>query len=314
MLARARGRAVDLGYAAGWGVVKAAPPALSTRAFRAGADLAAVRNGDGARQLRKNLRRVVGPSVSELRMDRIVGDALRSYSRYWLETFRLPRMDHADVIARTQRHTEGIENLDAALARGKGVIAALPHMGNWDVAALWLIGHGVPFTTVAERLQPESLFDRFVAYRESIGMEVLALTGGQRPPSDVLAERLRAGGMVCLVADRDLSRSGIEVSFFGEPARMPGGPALLGAMTGAQVLPVSLWFTEDGWGQRINPPIELPDGRLRDRVVAGTQAIADVFAHDIAEHPSDWHMLQRLWLADLPPRSAREPLPEDARS
>jgi KDO2-lipid IV(A) lauroyltransferase len=134
---------------------------------------------------------------------------------------------------------------------------------------------------------------------------VLALTGGQRAPADVLAERLRAGRGVCLVADRDLSRSGIEVQFFGEPTRMPGGPAWLAATTGAALLPVGLWFTEDGWGQRIHPPVELPPGTVREKVVAGTQLVADAFEHDIAEHPADWHMLQRLWLADLPPRPAR---------
>jgi phosphatidylinositol dimannoside acyltransferase len=307
MFERTRGRAVDLGYAAGWSVLKAVPRGMSARAFRAAADAATVRNGGGVQQLRKNLRRVVGPDVSELRMDQLVGDALRSYARYWLETFRLPKMDHAEVVARAGEHTEGAEHIYAAKARGRGLIVALPHMGNWDVAALWLVAQGAPFMTVAERLQPESLFDRFVEYRESLGMTVVALTGGERPPADALAERLRAGGAVCLVADRDLSNNGIEVEFFGEPTRMPAGPSLLAAMTGATLLPVSLWFTEDAWGQRINAPIELPEGRLRSKVTAGTQAIADVFAHDIAEHPADWHMMQRLWLADLPSRSATSP-------
>jgi lauroyl/myristoyl acyltransferase len=313
MLDRVRGRAVDLGYAAGWGVLKSVPEPLSSRWFQAAADAAAVRNGGSARQLRKNLRRVVGPSVSELRMDQLVGDALRSYARYWLETFRLPKMDHRAVVARTDANTEGADNLDTALAQGRGAIVALPHMGNWDVAALWVVSRGLEFTTVAERLEPESLFDRFVAYRESIGMQVLPLTGGARPPSEVLAERLRAGGLICLVADRDLSRSGIEVQFFGEATRLPGGPALLAATTGAALLPISLWFTRDGWGQRINPPVEIaPTGRLKDRVAAGTQALADVFAHDIAEHPVDWHMLQRLWLADLPPRTEQRAAPPAA--
>jgi KDO2-lipid IV(A) lauroyltransferase len=133
-------------------------------------------------------------------------------------------------------------------------------------------------------------------------MEVVALTGGQRAPADVLSERLRAGGAICLVADRDLSRNGIEVQFFGEPTRMPAGPSLLAATTGAALLPVSLWFTDDGWAQRIGSPIEPSGARLRDQVAAGTQAIADTFAREIAEHPTDWHMLQRLWLADLQPR------------
>ncbi|MDP9118424.1 MAG: phosphatidylinositol mannoside acyltransferase [Actinomycetota bacterium] len=307
MFAKMRGRFADLSYGAGWGVVKALPAGVSERAFRAAADTAAVRNGAATRQLRNNLRRVVGPEMSELRLDQLVGDALRSYSRYWLETFRLPKMDHEQVTRATESNTSGVEHLDAALARGRGVVVALPHTGNWDVAALWLVHHGVPFTTVAERLKPESLFDRFVAYRESIGMEVVPLTGGERAPTDVLRERLVAGGAVCLLADRDLSHSGIEVQFFGEATRMPPGPAMLAAMTGAALLPVSLWFTDSGWGQLIGAPIELPQGRLRDRVTAGTQALADVFAGEIAKHPADWHMLQRLWLADLPPRPVRAP-------
>jgi phosphatidylinositol dimannoside acyltransferase len=304
MLERVRGRAVDLGYAAGWGALKSVPLGISARAFRAGADAAAVRNGAATRQLRKNLERVLGPSVSQSRMDRLVGESLRSYARYWLETFRLPKMDHRDVVARVDANAVGTEHLDAAMAAGKGAIIVLPHMGNWDVSGLWFVQRGFPFTTVAERLKPASLFDRFVAYRESLGMEVLALTGDPRAPMQVLAERLRAGRAICLVADRDLSRNGIDVQFFGESARMPGGPAVLAAMTGAPVLPVGLWFTEDGWGHRVNPPIHVPRARLRENVAACTQAVADVFAAEIAAHPADWHMLQPLWLADLTPRRA----------
>jgi lauroyl/myristoyl acyltransferase len=305
MFDRTRGRAVDLGYGAGWAVLKAVPQPVSAMAFRAAADAAAVRNGAGARQLRRNLQRVLGPGVSPLRMDRLVGEGLRSYARYWLETFRLPRMDHRALAASVDANAEGTEHLDAAMAAGKGAIIVLPHMGNWDVSGLWFVERGFPFTTVAERLEPASLYDRFVAYRESLGMEVLALTGGRRSPLDVLTDRLRAGGAVCLVADRDLSRNGIEVRFFGEPTRMPGGPAMLAARTGAPVLPVGLWFTEDGWGHRVNPPVTVPTSlRLRDKVAAGTQAVADVFAREIAAHPADWHMLQPLWLADLRPAPA----------
>ena len=307
MFRDARDRLADLGYAAGWSVVKSAPLSVTERAFRAAADAATVRNGGGVRQLRRNLRRVVGPSVSELRMDRLVGDALRSYSRYWLETFRLPRMDHREVVRGVEANCVGAEHLDAAVDAGRGYILALPHIGNWDAAGLWLVDrYQRPFTTVAERLKPESLYDRFVAYREGLGFEVLPLTGGERPAATVLAERLRAGGGVCLLGDRDLSRNGVEVQFFGEAAKLPPGPALLAATTGAALLPVSMWFTEDGWGQRIDPPIELDgEGRLGDRVRAGTQRLADAFAEHIAVHPADWHMLQRLWLADLPPRPER---------
>jgi phosphatidylinositol dimannoside acyltransferase len=301
-----RDRAVALGYTAGWSVVKSMPRAVSTRAFRAVADAATVRNGAGTRQLRKNLRRVVGPAMSELRMDALVGAALRSYARYWRETFTLESMDHGAVARSYERHLTGAEHLAAGLAAGKGVILALPHMGNWDASGIWLVHHNGPFTTVAERLKPESVFDRFVAYRESIGMEVIALTGGERSAMSVLTERLGENRVVCLLADRDLSRNGIEVDFFGERAKMPPGPALLAATTGASLNVVQSYFVgDDEWGLDITAPIALPDGSLREKVAVGTQRMADLFAEGIARHPQDWHMLQRLWLADLTPRQDR---------
>ena len=299
-----RDRVADLGYAAGWGAVKALPSPFASRAFRAFADAAAVRNGKGAQQLRKNLRRV-RPQASDAELDELVGAGLRSYARYWLETFRLPKMDRHAVVERCGAETTGAENIYAAARAGKSFILALPHMGNWDVAALWLVAQGYPFTTVAERLKPESLFDRFVAFRESLGMEVLPLTGGSAPPAEALADRLRNGRPICLVADRDLSRNGVEVQFFGEATRMPGGPALLAATTGAALLPVSVWFTDDGgWGQWIGPPVELRGERLAEKVRTGTQALADQFEKQIAKRPADWHMLQKLWLADLSVRTA----------
>src|SRR4051795_7125990 len=157
MLGAARERAVGLGYAAGWSVVKGLPKGVSQRAFRQAADAATVRNGKAVRQLRKNLRRVVGPAMSELRMDALVGEALRSYARYWLETFTLETMDHRAVIDSFEANNTGIEHLDASLDAGRGAILALPHSGNWDASGLWLVHHSGPFTTVAERLKPESV-------------------------------------------------------------------------------------------------------------------------------------------------------------
>jgi KDO2-lipid IV(A) lauroyltransferase len=244
---------------------------------------------------------VLGPGRSDAELDDVVAASMRRYARYWLETFRLPKMDHGKVAASVDRVATGAHHIDDAVATGRGYVLALPHMGNWDVAGIWLIDrYKRPFTTVAERLKPESLFDRFVAYREGLGMEVVALTGGARSALSVLTERLQAGGGVCLVADRDLSRQGIDVQFFGASARMPAGPAMLAATTGAPLLPVGTWFSDDGgWGLQIRPPIELTGKRLGDRVRGATQLLADEFAGFISAHPSDWHMLQRFWLDDL---------------
>jgi KDO2-lipid IV(A) lauroyltransferase len=188
---------------------------------------------------------------------------------------------------------------------GKGVVLALPHLANWDLAGAWVTTQlGIPFTTVAERLKPETLYDRFVAYREGLGMEVLPHSGGSA--FGTLARRLRDGGLVCLVADRDLSASGVEVDFFGETARMPAGPALLAQQTGARLLPATLWYDDSPVMRgRVHPPVEVPESGTRaEKTSAMTQALADAFATGIADHPEDWHMLQRLWLKDLDPAKA----------
>jgi KDO2-lipid IV(A) lauroyltransferase len=295
----AAGWLTTAGYVAGWRLIRALPAPAAGRLFAAAADLAVRRDGRSVRQLRRNLQRVTGAAGTggTAELDRLVRAGMRSYARYWLETFRLPSMDVEQVLAAV--HTDGAQHVDQAMAAGRGAVFALPHSGNWDIAGLWLVRRGYPFSTVAERLKPESLFDRFVAYRESLGMRVLPLTGGPQPPMQVLAERLRAGEAVCLVADRDLSRNGVDVEFFGERTRMPAGPALLAATTGAALVPVHLYFDGPGWGQRIGTPIDLGSGPLRERVRRGTQALASAFEAGIARYPQDWHMLQRLWLADL---------------
>ena len=284
------GRATDAAYAGGWALVRALPEPVAQRLFRAGADLAHRRGGKAVDRLRSNLVRV----APDRDPDALTRDALRSYARYWCEVFRLP-------VTSPDRIVSGMRAVDEELFRSatssdRGTVLALPHSGNWDHAGAWAGVTGVRFTTVAERLKPESLFDRFVEFRESLGMEVLPLTGGPRPPFDVLVERLEAGGTICLLADRDLSARGVDVQFFGATARMPAGPASLALRTGAALIPVSLCFLDDGWQVTFHPEVEHTD------VPTMTQALADAFAQGIAQHPQDWHMLQRLWLDDLAPR------------
>ncbi len=296
------GALADAGFAAGWRLVRGLPEPVARTAFRAGADLAVRRDGAGVRRLRANLRRVV-PGAAPDELEALVRAGLRSYARYWCEAFRLPAMDRAQVLARMDPHVVGIAPLFEALEQGRGVVAALPHSGNWDLAGLWFVetqrrlGRPARFTTVVERLRPESLFRRFVAYREGLGFEVLAAGDGPRVYR-TLAQRLRDGGLVCLVADRDLGASGTEVTLFGEPARLPTGPARLAAATGALLLPAFPHFTTGGWGVVLGAPIPV-SGAGRDDVAKATQALADAFGELIAARPDDWHMLQRVFVADL---------------
>lgn len=284
-------RATDLGYAAGWRLVRALPEGAATGLFNWGADRAA--RGGGPDQLRRNLARVLGVPAADV-PDELIRDSLRSYARYWREAFRLPSMDQQELGRRLDSQVHGQEHLNKAMADGKGAVLALPHSGNWDMAGVWGVQRWGRLTTVAERLKPESLYQRFVEYRESLGFEIFPLSGGERPPFEQLAARLRENGLVCLLGERDLAKHGVPVTFFGEPTRMPAGPAKLAIDTGAALLPVHCYFEGDGWGFQIDPPVDTAGG-----VAAATQALADRFAVNIADHPADWHMLQPLWLADL---------------
>jgi lauroyl/myristoyl acyltransferase len=302
-------KAAAWGYNAGWRLVRLAPEPLARGAFRVGADLAFQR-GAGA-QLRKNLARVLAVPAAQV-PNGLIQRSMRSYARYWREAFRLPGMDHARLARDVNAAVAQQQRLDEPLAAGRGVVIALPHMGNWDLAGVWLaVKHG-QFTTVAERLKPESLYQKFLAYRESLGFEILPHTslsametehGGSdetagEGPYPVLAQRLREGKVVCLLADRGMSRGSAPVQFFGETARFPTGPARLAAETGAALVTAHTWYEAEGspegrWRAEVGPAISVEDG-----VEAATGRIAAAFEAAIAARPEDWHMLQPLWDAD----------------
>ncbi|MUL42809.1 phosphatidylinositol mannoside acyltransferase [Streptomonospora sp. PA3] len=293
-------RATTALYTLGWRLLHRVPEPAGRAAFRVLADLAWLRRGPGVRRLEANLRRVLGTAAGPERIRAASRAGMRSYLRYFYEMFLLDALSADQVRARVE--ATGVERVERALAAGRGVVAALPHMGNWDLAGAWITHYGIPLTTVAERLKPEPLFERFVAFREGLGMEVLPLTGGSASSAGVLARRLRAGRLVCLLADRDLTESGVEAGLFGEPARLPAGPAALADRTGAALLPVSLWY--EGERMRIHVHEEIPvpaRGGRTERVRAMTAELAKVFESAIAEHPRDWHMLQRVFTADLGP-------------
>ncbi|RAU90147.1 phosphatidylinositol mannoside acyltransferase [Mycobacterium colombiense] len=285
--------AADWAYASGWMAVRAMPEFAARNAFDAGARYAA--RGGGPDQLRKNLTRVLRVPPEDV-PDSLMRASLASYARYWREAFRLPGMDLAALGRQLHDSVQGKDHIGAALAAGRGVVIGLPHSGNWDMAGVWLAQTHGTFTTVAERLKPESLYRRFINYRERLGFEVVPLSGGERPPFDVLCDRLRANRVVCLMAERDLTRTGVQVDFFGEPTRMPAGPAKLAIATGAALLPAHCWFEDRGWGVDIQSPLDCTSGD----VGAITQAMADQFEKNIAARPEDWHMMQPQWLADLP--------------
>jgi phosphatidylinositol dimannoside acyltransferase len=299
-------RLTGLAYRLGWRLICRVPQSWAWWAFATVADIAWRRQGPKVQVLEANLRRVLSyssgaPEVDGKELRTLSRAALRSYARYWLEVFRLPVIPVERILSGMHIDAAGEEALFANLKAGRGVVIALPHTGNFEQAGAWVVARGAgSFTTVAERLRPESVYEAFLRFRQSLGMEVLPLTGGTSP-FGTLAQRLRAGKLVCLVSDRDLKDTGIEVEMFGEKARI-AATAALALHTGAALMPVATWFEGEDWGAHIYEEIPVPPSGTRvEKIAAMSQQLARVFETSIAEHPQDWHMLQKVFTADLDP-------------
>ncbi len=286
------------GHRLGWGAVRRMPERTAYALFDRIADLT-VRRG-GAARLRANYARV-RPELDDAALDALVRDGMRRYLRYYCEAFRLQGLSPDEILARVR--VEGDGPVREVIDGGGSVIAFLGHMGNWDLAGAWGTTSLGPVTTVVERLEPKEVFEEFLAFRESLGMTIIPLTGGVNP-FPALREAARRPGIIPLLADRDLTSRGVEVDFCGWPARMAPGPAALALAERRPLHPVSIRHEPrgSGWGivitfhPAVSPP---PPGTTRERATAMTQECANVLGAEVREHTADWHMLQRVFLEDL---------------
>ena len=261
--------------------------------FGFGANIA---SGERRDMIARHLLRA-DPTLSGIRLRRAVQQAFDSYARYWLESFRLPHLPVATV-ERGMR-TEGFDNVTIGLGHGNGVILALPHLGGWEWAGRWLVDQGHGVTVVVERIDPPELFEWFADLRAKLGMNVVAL--GPDAGREVIAA-LRRNDIVCLLCDRDIQRTGIEVDFFGERTTLPAGPVTLGLRTGAPILPTAVYYTDNTSGHLgyVRPAlaIERSGDRLRDDVALGTQLLARELEVLVRRAPQQWHMFQPNWPSD----------------
>lgn len=256
---------------------------------------ATVANRQRRSTIERHLRRV-NPSWSAERLRWAVHEAFVSYTRYWVESLRLPTLSASAV-------GEGIEVIGYpfvtdALAEGHGVILALPHLGGWEWAGRWLTDRGHRVTVVVEQIEPPELFDWFAAMRADLGMTVVPL--GPDAGRTIL-RALNDNEIVCLLNDRDIAGGGVNVEFFGERTTLPGGPATLALRTGAPILPVAVYFTHRTSGHLglVHPPVPTDRrGKLREDVARVTQYLAHELEHLIRRAPEQWHLFQPNWPSD----------------
>ena len=248
------------------------------------------KNGKSVERLRSNLMRV-SPELNQSELEESVRRGVLSYMRYWMETFRSPDWSKERILSTVTVSNEHL--LMDPINNRTGVVVSLPHAGNWDHAGSYFCSRGARLVTVAEVLKPRALFEKFLAYRQAIGMEVLPLDSRAFP---TLIQRARDGKLVALVADRDLSSSGIDVNFFGGVARMPAGPAIVAIRTGIPLVTAFVSYTDSGIHVDLRE-VAIPEGvDEAARVKASVQLCADNFADGIKAHPDDWHMMQRIWV------------------
>jgi phosphatidylinositol dimannoside acyltransferase len=286
---------VDYAFGVAWAITRHSPEPVGDRLLESAADRVWKQSGPGVTQLESNLCRAV-PGISGTALRDLSQRAMRSYFRYWHEAFRLPSWSHSRIVDMVVTTNES--SLRDVHARGRGAIVALPHMGNWDLAGAWACLTGLPVSTVAERLRPESLYNRFVAYRAQLGIEVEPLSGAGNPLT-AMRGALERGRVVCLLGDRSVGRGGVDVSLLGETARLPGGPATLARICKVPVIVATSSYRGPLMHLQISDPIDPVPGP--GGVVATTQQIADEFGAAIRRTPQDWHMLQRVFVADLDP-------------
>lgn len=240
-----------------------------------------------------NLSRVLGLPPDSAMVQSATRECFRLYGRYWYETFALRTMPWEEVDRRF--NIDGLEHIDQAVAGGRGMVIALPHMGNWDAAGHWLCAMGYRMTAVAEVLKPRSVYELFFRHRRALGINIVPLSDGRRT-GDALVRLLGENHVITLVADRDLTRRGVEVEMFGAPRLLPAGPSYLSLATEAPLCVAAVFTTAEGWHCRINPPVEIDrSGTMRGDVTAVTHEIAAQFERFIASAPADWHMFQPAW-------------------
>lgn len=278
-------------YSALWRAVRIVPEKSAYAIFKTLAILAYRRNGKRVARLRSNYR-AVKPELPESELEVLVQEGLKSAMRYWCDTFRISDWSKERVF--TTVRTQNEEYLLRPIEQGRGLIVALPHAGNWDHAGAFFCARGVRVNTVAEHLKPERLFRKFLAHREAMGMQVLDLNAG------VLAELenlLNEGELVALVADRDLSKSGVNVNFFGKTARMPAGPALLAYKTKADLITAYVSYTDSGIHIKFTEPLAIDyKAEQKSEIKRVTQLLANQFEYDISNNLTSWHMQQRIFI------------------
>lgn len=291
-----KSRLVDFGYWLGWNALWIIPSRWAYFLFNKAAQISWRKETKPIRQLELNLSRVLNCDVSDPRIRPLSLKTMQSYMRYYCETFMLPRWTDEQLFGKVR--TEGSEQVMDALKTG-GVVLALPHLANWDWAGAWAAQTFGSLCTVAERLRPEGVFQKFLKARTERGITLMPLSG-DGGTYEYLREHVNQGRVVALLSDRDVAKSGMSNEFFGHRTSLPIGAALLAIDTGRPLITCAPWYDGDNLVISFDSEVIFDrspvEGRDRVRLAQETtKLIVTNFEKHISAHPENWHQLQPIW-------------------
>ena len=243
------------------------------------------------RILTSNFSHVLGPEADEAQVRALVRQASVNICKSHYDLFRVSRLSVDEIHELTR--VEGLDNLEHAMARGKGVILVTAHMGNIDVLGQLPMGYGLTLTAPVQHIQPERLFQYTLRLRTSHGMRLYPADG----PLMELFRALKRGEIIGLPADRGIADSSREVPFFGSPAQLPDGPVRVAMRTGAALVPVfGLRLPDDSFLVQVEPALELPHtGDVEADVAAGMKMVVEALERHISQHPEQWLVAAPVW-------------------
>jgi phosphatidylinositol dimannoside acyltransferase len=216
----------------------------------------------------------------------------RNHAKAYADLMMLPRTSVETM--RPWLKVKGMEYLDEARARGKGVLVVSCHMGSYEVVSAIWSATLTPVSFFAEELEPRALFEWYRGTRARLGISVLTLdTGGLRR----VLQALRDEEMVVTAIDRDIVGTGYPMPFFGQLAPIPLGPAAIALRTGTPILPVCVYrLPDDTYQAEAAPLVFAKDtGDPRADQVLATEQVLRQLEEFIRRHPEQWHVPHAIW-------------------
>jgi len=278
------------------------PPTLGNLLADRGGDVVYFAAGKSRRNAISNMRHVLGPNAPRRRMKKVVRCIFRNVMRNYYDLCRAPSTSDEEIDTIVDFDWEGWKKVTEYQEKKIGVILVTAHFGSFDMMTQVISRRGLPLTVLIARIKPAWLSDFVTGLRGTRGLDLLEVEEEEESKLNLGALKqsmmtLRKGGMLGVVADRNLEPSGVHIQFFGHDTVVAAGVAKMALRSKAVVIP-SLCYRLPGnrYSLVFTEPIPPPNtGSSQEDVKELLTSIFARFEYHIARNPEQWVILQRVW-------------------